>query len=94
MKKLSLLVAGLLVVLVAPSAAAAQVAQDPWMPSALSEDDGELPDAREVVQRMVDLLKSTTELSLEARVTYEAVQESGQNLQFDMLQRIAIRKPD
>ncbi len=91
MRKLLLLVACFLAV---PSAATAQLAQDAWMPSALAEADGELPDARELVQRMIDLLKSTTELSLEARVTYEAVQESGQTLQFDMLQRIAVRKPD
>jgi len=96
MKKLSLLAAGLLMVLAAPSAAVAQQPQaaDEWTPSALAEDDGDLPVAREIVQRMIDLLKATPEFSLEARVTYEAVQESGQKLQFDMLQHIAMRRPD
>lgn len=96
MRKLTLLVSGLLVILTVPCPAVAQAIQetDAWTPSALEEADGDLPEAREVVQRMVDLLKNTTELSLEARVTYEAVQESGQKLQFDMLQRITMRKPD
>jgi len=93
MRKLALLVLGLLVVLTVPLPAAAQET-DAWTPSALAEDDGDMPDARHLVQRMIDLLKDTAELSLEARVTYEAIQESGQKLEFDMLQRIAMRRPD
>ena len=65
-----------------------------WTPPALGDDDGELPDGRAVVQRMVDFMQDNQEVTVEARVTYESVQETGQKLQFDMLQRVAIRKPD
>jgi len=67
---------------------------DAWTPPPLADDAGELPDGREVVQRMVDHMMGTPELTVEARVTYESVQESGQKLQFEMLQRVAMRKPD
>ncbi len=65
-----------------------------WMPPALADDAGLMPEGRDVVQRMVDFMKANQELAFEARVTYESVQESGQKLQFDMLQRVAMRKPD
>ena len=76
----------------APDPAPAEEGQ--WTPPALAEDGGELPEGREVVQRMIDFMQGHQELAVEARVTYESVQESGQKLQFDMLQRIAMRKPD
>ncbi len=65
-----------------------------WVPPALEGDVGELPEGREVVQRMIDFMTGHRELAFEARVTYESVQESGQKLHFDMLQRVAMRKPD
>ena len=65
-----------------------------WTPPALADDAGLMPEGRDVVQRMVDFMKANQELAFEARVTYESVQESGQKLQFDMLQRVAMRKPD
>lgn len=34
------------------------------------------------------------EVAAEALATYEAVQESDQKIHFDLLQRIALRKPD
>jgi len=68
--------------------------EDLWTPPALADDVGEPPEGREVVQRMVDFMQGNQELAVEARVTYESVQESGQKLQFDMLQRVALRKPD
>jgi hypothetical protein len=39
-------------------------------------------------------LNSQDELAAEAFVTFEAVQESGQKLQFNLLQRVVLRKPD
>jgi len=60
----------------------------------LVDDGGEFPEGREIVQRLVDFMNDTQELAVEARVAYESVQESGQKLQFEMLQRIAMRKPD
>lgn len=86
--------AALLVGCGAPATTPAPPLEDIWTPSALADDDGELPEGREVVQRMVDFMRSHQELTVEARVTYESVQESGQKLQFDMLQRLAVRKPD
>jgi len=92
MKKYLLL--SVLVALLVGCGAPAPTEHDVWTPPALADDDGELPDGREVVQRMIDFMQGNQELAVEARVTYESVQESGQKLQFDMLQRIAMRKPD
>lgn len=74
--------------------APAPAEDDEWLPSALADDAGDLPEGRDVVQRMVDFMRGHRELAFEARVTWESVQESGQKLHFDMLQRVAIRKPD
>jgi hypothetical protein len=88
------LLASVLVALAIGCGAPTPVEDDVWSPSALSEDVGELPEGREIVQRMIDFMRGHEELAVEARVTYESVQEFGQKLQFDMLQRIAMRKPD
>ena len=63
-------------------------------PPALAEQDWEEPEAREVVQRNIDFMGSQTQLLTEALVSYEAVQESGQRLHFDLLQRMAVQRPD
>ncbi len=75
----------------APHAGASD--EDQWRPPALSAD-GELPDARDVVRRVGEFMNSNQQLSFEALVSYEAVQESGQKLHFDMLQSMKISKPD
>jgi len=49
-----------------------------WLPPTEQDDGGRMPEGREVIQRMVDLMKGNSELSLEARVTYESAQQSGQ----------------
>ena len=82
------------VMLAGCGAPGAPAEDDAWTPPALVDDGGELPEGREVIQRLVDFMNGTQELAVEARVTYESVQESGQKLQFEMLQRIAMRKPD
>jgi hypothetical protein len=92
MKKYLLL--STLVALLAGCGGAVPTEDDVWTPSALTDEVGELPEGREVVQRMVDFMQGNQELAVEARVTYESVQESGQKLQFEMLQRVAMRKPD
>jgi len=92
MKKYLLL--SVLVALVIGCGAPAPTEDDVWTPPALADDVGEMPEGREVVQRMVDFMQGNQELAVEARVTYESVQESGQKLQFEMLQRVAMRKPD
>ena len=65
-----------------------------WAPPALTDEDWVEPDARVVVQRTVDFTSAQQELMTEALVSYEAVQESGQKLRFDLLQRLAAQKPD
>jgi hypothetical protein len=65
-----------------------------WTPPPLSDNALETYDAREIVRRMTDFMTAQQELLVEALVTYEAVQESGQKLHFNMLQRMAVRKPD
>jgi hypothetical protein len=92
MKKVLLFSA--LIALLVGCGSPAPTEEDLWTPPALADDVGELPEGREVVQRMVDFMQGNQELAVEARVTYESVQESGQKLQFDMLQRVTMRKPD
>jgi len=82
------------VMLAGCGAPGARAEDDAWTPPALADDGDELPEGREVIQRFVDFMNGIQELTVEARVTYESVQESGQKLQFEMLQRIAMRKPD
>lgn len=65
-----------------------------WRPAALAGDGMETPDARDVIDRMTEFMDTHDQLGFEALVTYEAVQESGQKLNFDLLQRMAIRQPD
>jgi hypothetical protein len=92
MKK-SLLLSALVALLVG-CGAPAPTEEDPWTPPTLVDDVGELPDGREVVQRMMDFMQGNQDLAVEARVTYESVQETGEKLQFEMLQRVAMRKPN
>ena len=71
-------------------------ASSTWTPPALAGTDAEWqePDARGVIRSMTDFLASHQLLMTEALVSYESVQESGQKLQFDFLQRMAIQRPD
>ena len=67
---------------------------DYWNPPALAEETGAVPDGRSVVGRMVEFMSSHDDLAAEALLTYEALQESGQKLHFDLLHRIAFRKSE
>ena len=93
----SILALSLLVACAAPETEPVEqaVSEQPlWTPTALSPADEELPDPGALVRRMSDFLGKQTQLAMEAVVTYQAVQESGQKLHFVMLQRMAIQKPD
>ena len=68
--------------------------QAAWRPPALAGDAGDIPGGREVVQRTNDFMSGLEQFTFEAFVTYGAVQETGQTLHFDMLQRLALRRPD
>lgn len=63
-----------------------------WSPPPLTGEAGDLPDAREVVQRAIDFVSSHDRLAFEVVATYEVVQENGQKLEFDMLQRVAFEQ--
>jgi hypothetical protein len=64
-----------------------------WSPSALSGESRDLPNARAVVRRAIDFMRSHPRVAFEALSTYEVVQKNGQKLQFDMLQRVALEQP-
>jgi len=65
-----------------------------WTPPALVDEGWEEPDGREVIQRSIDFMKAQPQLLTEALVSYQAVQETGQALHFDLLQRLAVHQPD
>jgi hypothetical protein len=64
-----------------------------WSPAPLSGDAGDLPEGRDVVRRVLEFMQSQDQLAFEAIATYEVVQDNGQKLQFDMLQRVALDRP-
>lgn len=87
-----LLLSLILMVLLGLPAMAGEIS--PWSPPSLPDPTDEVPDGRLIVQRAVDFISGQKDLAFEALVTYEAVQEDGQKLQFDMLQRVARRVPE
>jgi hypothetical protein len=76
-----------------PAPEMAAVEKTAWSPPPLAEEAGELPDGREVVRRAIDFMQSHNRLGFEVIATYEVVQENGQKLEFDMLQRVALEQP-
>ena len=64
-----------------------------WSPEPLTGDAAAMPEGRDVMSRMLEFLTAHEQLGFEALVTYEAVQESGQMLHFDMVQRMAAHQP-
>ncbi len=67
---------------------------DFWRPPPLTGDATEIPDARAIVRRMTAFMSGHEQVAFEAFVTFGAVQASGQKLHFDLLQRMAIQKPN
>jgi hypothetical protein len=74
----------------APEMAAAE--EPAWSPPPLAEEAGEFPDGREVVRRAIDFMQSHERLGFEVIATYEVLQDNGQKLEFDMLQRVAFEQ--
>ena len=68
--------------------------EDAWTPAPLTDELAEDPDARAIVQGLVDFIRNQPEIAVEALVSYEAPQEFGQKLEFDLLQRVALARPD
>lgn len=89
-----------LILLIPIVLAACQPAGDPsdeaafWRPSALSGDIDDIPEGRDILEKMIAFMSGLEQVGFEALVTYDAIQESGQKLHFDMLQRMAMRRPD
>jgi hypothetical protein len=54
----------------------------------------DLPDPRTLIRRTAEFISTQPEFLLEAVITYGAVQESGQTLHFDAIERVAVRRPD
>ncbi len=65
----------------------------PWVPLALANEEPTAPDGHDVILRFANFMASQQEFMTEAVATFEAVQESGQKLHFDLVQRVALRKP-
>ncbi len=72
----------------------AEADEGSWSPTALTGEAGDLPNGRDVVRRAIDFMKSHDRLGFEAVSSYEVVQQNGQKLQFVMLQRVAMQRPD
>jgi hypothetical protein len=68
--------------------------EEVWTPPPLTDELAEDPDPRVVVKDLIDFMKSLREITVEALVSYEAPQEYGQNLEYDLLQRVALAPPD
>jgi hypothetical protein len=86
-----LLLALIPVVLIGFSPVAAE--ESPWSPPVLAAPSDDLTDGRAIVENALDFMGSHPEMAFEALATYGAVQEDGQKIHFDMLQRVAIRLP-
>jgi hypothetical protein len=80
------------------------VAVLPNMSSCCTEEERQAPTrtgqnltpttAAEVIEDMTDYIQAHQELSFEAHITYEVVQESGQKLQFDQEYSLVASRPD
>ncbi len=64
------------------------------LPSASDVEGLVEPDPRQLLSELGEFLKAQHDYSFEAFVTYQSLQESGQNLSFDLLQRLVVRQPD
>ena len=67
---------------------------DIQMPPAISIDEDALPSPEELVGRMSQFMRTHDTFAFDALATYEAVQESGQKLQFDLVHRMAVGRPN
>lgn len=77
------------------SADAGTAAESPdWTPPPLPEASAELPEPGALLRRTAEFIKGQASLAMEAMVTFGAPQESGQTLHFDVLERLAMQRPD
>jgi len=57
-------------------------------------DDIDPPSPEGLLGQMSEFMNAHSTFAFDALVTYEALQESGQKLEFDLVQRIAVSQPD
>ncbi len=86
--------AQLLLVAVLPGVSSCRTEQERAAPPALPGENLPPPTPAEVIGTMTDYMQAHQELTFEALVTYEVVQESGQKLQFDMVYSLVASRPD
>jgi len=65
-----------------------------WTPPARPETVDHDIDSRIIIERALAFMEGHQELAFEALVTYGAIQEDGQKIHFDILQRVAVRRPE
>jgi hypothetical protein len=65
-----------------------------WTPPPLPPADTALPDPVSIITEGMGFVANLDEWAVEAAVTYGVLQESGQVLHFEVLQRVALRRPD
>ncbi len=87
-------IAQLLLIAVLPSMSSCRTEEERPAPPALAGDNLPPPTPAEVIQDMTDYMQAHQELTFEALVTYEVVQESGQKLQFDEAYSLVTSRPD
>jgi len=77
-----------------PTDADAEVASADWSPPPLPEGSADPSDPGALLRRTAEFIKSQPQLGIEAMITFGAAQESGQTLHFDVLEWLAIQRPD
>ena len=64
------------------------------VPFTMAPDEQDSIAPEELLTQMATFMATHSDYSFEAFVTYQALQESGQTLHFDMVQRLAVSQPD
>ena len=83
----------LLFVVLALTSGCQQDSETPMeLPPAPDEQDPLSPE--ELLTQMAAFMAAHSDFAFEALVTYQSLQESGQTLHFDMIQRVAVSQPD
>ncbi len=72
----------------------AEVISADWSPPPLPEGSADPSDPGALLSKAAEFIKSQPQLGIEAMVTFGALQESGQTLHFDVLEWLAIQRPD
>jgi hypothetical protein len=83
-----------LLVLALAFAPGCQQGGEPPTDLAAPPDEQDSLSPEELLTQMSTFMASHNDFAFEAFVSYESLQESGQKLHFDMIQRLAVNKPD